>query len=296
MDEQVPTYRLYREDSGESGDFWIHCETLPLRSRLHNWEIAPHRHARLFQLFAVTEGRGEILISGRYRAFDAPCVLFIPAGAVHGFRFARETDGLVMTALADRIEALAAADRRVADFVGATRIVELTEGDAAARSVLDSVARIHGELSGHGVGRTMLLEALTTMAIVHLVRMAGMTDPRAEASQERGRRRVEELQTLIGAHFREHRSVSFYADTLGLSAAHLNRLARCETEASVQGLIARRLLEAARRDLIFTPTPVQAIAFSLGFSDPAYFNRFFKKHAGMTPGRYRERERHRLAS
>lgn len=295
MNEQVPTYRLYREDSGESGDFWIHCETLPLRSRLHNWEIAPHRHARLFQLFAVTEGRGEILIGGRYRAFDAPCVLFIPAGAVHGFRFARETDGLVMTALADRIEALAAADRRVADFVAATRIVDLRGDGHEAQAVFDSVRRIDSELSGHAVGRTMLLEALATMAIVHLVRKAGAAAPGADAAQDRDRRRVEELQTLIGAHFREHRPVSFYADALGLSAAHLNRLARAETGASVQALIAGRLLEAARRDLVFTPTPVQGIAYSLGFSDPAYFNRFFRKLAGMTPGRYRERERLRLA-
>jgi AraC family transcriptional regulator, transcriptional activator of pobA len=55
------------------------------------------------------------------------------------------------------------------------------------------------------------------------------------------------------------------------------------------------LLEAARRDLIFSPSPVQKIAYSLGFSDPAYFNRFFRRMTGTTPGAFRTEERHRLA-
>lgn len=291
----VPTYRLYREDSGESGDFWIHCETIPVRSRLHNWEIAAHRHDRLFQVFAVTDGRGEILIDGAYRPFSAPCALFIPAGAVHGFRFAHDTDGLVATVLADRLDSLTAADRRIAAFAAAPRAVEFAGVGGDAKTMLDSLARIHAELAGEGTGRTLLLEALTTETIVHLVRAAGAAASPIGVSNRRERRRIEELQTLIGAHFREHRPVSFYAGMLGMSAAHLNRLAREATGLSVQKLVAKRLVEAARRDLIFTPTPVQAIAFSLGFSDPAYFNRFFKKLTGMTPGAYRERERQRLA-
>lgn len=294
MQGGVPTYRLYREDSAASGDFWIHCETIPVRSRLHNWEIAAHRHEHLFQIFAVTKGRGEILMDGSYRPFAAPCALFIPAGAVHGFRFAHDTDGLVATVLADRTELLMAADRRIAAFAASTRIVEFAGENRDAQALLDSLSRIHAELAGEGTGRSMLLEALTTAAVVHLVRAAGAVAP-SSASAHRNRRRIEELQTLIGAHFREHRPVSFYAAMLGISAAHLNRLAREETGLSVQKLTAKRLLDAARRDLVFTPTSVQAIAFSLGFSDPAYFNRFFRKLTGVTPGAYRERERQRLA-
>jgi AraC family transcriptional regulator, transcriptional activator of pobA len=62
----------------------------------------------------------------------------------------------------------------------------------------------------------------------------------------------------------------------------------------VQGLIARRLLEAAQRDLVFTPSPVQKVAYSLGFSDPAYFNRFFRRMTGTTPGAFRPQEREKL--
>lgn len=292
MTRAIPSYRLYREKSGESGDFWIHSETIPERTHLHNWEIAQHRHDSFFQIFLLTAGHGEIASEDELRRFSAPCALFIPPGAVHGFRFSREIDGLVVTALGDRLRSIAAADRQIAAFATETRIVTLGQDDADAGFTVDCVRRLHDELHGRAVGRMLLLEPLTIAAVVALAR-AGSTAPSAGDPDDGDR--IETLMTMVAAHFREHRPVSFYADAVGLSAAHLNRLARTATGLSVQGLAARQVMEAARRDLVFTPTPIQAIAYSLGFSDPAYFNRFFRRHAGVTPGAYREAERRRLA-
>ena len=106
---------------------------------------------------------------------------------------------------------------------------------------------------------------------------------------------MEALLSLIGTHYREHRPIAFYAASLGISATHLSRIARATTGLSVQGLISRRIIEAARRDLVLSSTPIQAIAYALGFADPAYFNRYFRRATGMTPGAYREAERLRAA-
>lgn len=292
MANAVPSYRLYREKSGESGDFWIHSETIPERTHLHNWEISPHRHDSFFQIFLLTAGSGEIVGANDLRHFEAPCVLFIPAGAVHGFRFSREIDGLVLTALGDRLASLAAADRRIAAFATTSQVVSLRPKDDNAGLLIESVRRLHTELHGRAAGRLLLLEPLMTTAIVALVRAGTLSTAQGDASATEDR--IETLTTLIAAHCREHRPVTFYAQSIGVSAAHLNRLARTTTGLSVQELAARQLMEAARRDLIFTPTPVQAIAYSLGFADPAYFNRFFRRHAGQTPGTFREVERRKL--
>lgn len=292
MKSAIPSYRLYREESGESGDFWIHSETIPERTHLHNWEIARHRHDSFFQLFLLTAGSGEIVGADDVRRFEAPCALFIPAGAVHGFRFSREIDGLVLTALGDRLASIAASDRRIATFAAATRVVALQRADENADLLVESIRRLHAELHGRAPGRLLLLEPLMMAAIVALVRTGTAATERGEGPDAEDR--VETLATLIAAHFREHRPVTFYAQAIGVSAAHLNRLARTATGLSVQGLAARHLMEAARRDLIFTPTPVQAIAYSLGFADPAYFNRFFRRHAGQTPGAFRDAERRKL--
>ncbi|WP_316376723.1 helix-turn-helix domain-containing protein [Enterobacter hormaechei] len=37
--------------------------------------------------------------------------------------------------------------------------------------------------------------------------------------------------------------------------------------------------------------PVEQIGYGLGFRDPAYFNRFFKRHRQVSPGAYRKQLR-----
>ncbi len=291
----VPTYQLYGEKNPGEAEFWLHCETLRSRTELHNWEIVPHRHEAFFQLFLVSSGSGEIIAGAETQRFGAPCALFIPPRAVHGFRFSRDAEGLVVTALADRLASIAATERSISAFAASPRIVPLADGDAPGGRAADTVARIHAELAGHAPGRGMLLEALVVSAVVELVRAAEFAPAARDDLRDRDRRRLAELDALIGAHFRERRPVSFYAERLGVSPTHLNRLTRAAAGTSVQEQVTRRVLEAARRDLVFTPTPVQAIAYSLGFADPAYFNRFFRKRTGSTPGAFRREERRRLA-
>jgi AraC family transcriptional activator of pobA len=50
------------------------------------------------------------------------------------------------------------------------------------------------------------------------------------------------------------------------------------------------MLEACRK-LTYAPSSVSSIAYELGFQDPAYFSRAFKRHTGVTPKAYRERLR-----
>ena len=95
--------------------------------------------------------------------------------------------------------------------------------------------------------------------------------------------------------FRLASPLAFYAQRLGLSGSQLNRLARTATGQTVQALVENRVLEAARRELVFTPTPVNRIAESLGLADPADINRFIRRRTGMTPGAFREAERRRLS-
>lgn len=293
----VPSYRLYRQGTDEPGDFWLHGETLSQRSRLHNWEISLHRHEGLFQLFVLQEGEGKLLEPRRHQSFAAPCVIYIPPGAVHGFQYARSSEGLVFTILEDRLPPVRAADQGIARFLAEPRIVLLSEDGNEDRLLMDLAVRIFGEFQDVRLGSNLLLEAMITELVLRLARLQ-LDEAGGEAAlsaRERDRRRMHRLVSLIVAHCREHRPVSFYAEKLGLSVPHLNRIVRRETGASVQELAAFHLIRLAKRELVFTPTPVAGVAYSLGFQDPAYFNRFFKRETGMTPGQYREAERRRLA-
>ncbi|HNH36489.1 MAG TPA: AraC family transcriptional regulator, partial [Rhodocyclaceae bacterium] len=52
-------------------------------------------------------------------------------------------------------------------------------------------------------------------------------------------------------------------------------------------LVQARLLLEARRRLVYIAAPVSLLAYELGFQDPAYFCRVFKRATGMTPTAFR---------
>ncbi len=119
--------------------------------------------------------------------------------------------------------------------------------------------------------------------------------PSAEAPSSRLGRKAEEFRRLLGRHFREERSLGFYAERLGVSETHLNRICRAALGRSALGLIHERILAEAQRDLAFTTMGVAEIAHSLGFEDPAYFSRFFARRAGASPRAYRRDAVQRMA-
>ncbi|MGO8835130.1 MAG: helix-turn-helix domain-containing protein, partial [Roseiarcus sp.] len=49
-----------------------------------------------------------------------------------------------------------------------------------------------------------------------------------------------------------------------------------------------RLIEEACQRLEQTELSIEQIGYSLGFRDPGYFNRFFKRRRGVAPGAYRK--------
>jgi len=82
-------------------------------------------------------------------------------------------------------------------------------------------------------------------------------------------------------------SVNDIAKTLGCSADYLSHLFHTETKERLIHYIQRIRIDGAVLALEGTALTVSEIAYSSGFSDPAYFARVFKQHKGITPVEYR---------
>lgn len=92
---------------------------------------------------------------------------------------------------------------------------------------------------------------------------------------------------LLEEDLRREHLVAHYASRLGISPGHLSHLTRRHLGLSAGVLIGSRLLAEARRLLLYSDLPVSEVGYELGFEDPAYFGRFFKRHAGQSPSSYR---------
>jgi AraC family transcriptional activator of pobA len=291
----IPTYELYGEDDGASHQFRLHCETIPARSSLYQWEIGLHRHEHFFQILLISGGSGDAIYGREIVPFEPVSVLTVPPSIGHGFRFSPDIDGFVFTILASRLPIRPGEPGSIGTFLSQPRVTRLPGENAQSELIRSSLERVVEEWHARRSGRSVLMETGLATALVLTARLAAEEADEAEIGSDNDRR-IEAVLALLHREVRRHRPASYYADALGISTTHLNRVVKARTGLSTQDLIARRLLEEAQRELLFTPGSVQEVAYRLGFADPAYFSRFFTRQTGVTPRNWKLQEQGRLGS
>jgi mannose-6-phosphate isomerase-like protein (cupin superfamily) len=93
----IPIFKLYGEGHDWRTPDLLHCESIPERSSLYDWEIREHRHSDLAQLLYVRRGTALIDIEGERTEIKRPAIQIVPPVCVHGFRFSPDVDGIVIT-------------------------------------------------------------------------------------------------------------------------------------------------------------------------------------------------------
>jgi len=91
----------------------------------------------------------------------------------------------------------------------------------------------------------------------------------------------------IDRNFPTLSTIQQIADTLKVSAEHLCRTFKSNHKSSPYKILMRRKMEHAYAQLMLSKTPIQEIAYSLGFTDGFHFSRAFKKHYGLPPSSIR---------
>ena len=96
---------------------------------------------------------------------------------------------------------------------------------------------------------------------------------------------------MVELHYRDSWPVARYADALGVTPTSRTpiasaRRAAARARSSTSGWVREACTRLQQLDL-----PVEQIGYGLGFRDPAYFNRFFRKYRGASPGNYRRQIR-----
>jgi AraC-like DNA-binding protein len=96
---------------------------------------------------------------------------------------------------------------------------------------------------------------------------------------------------FIEGHFHEPISLNDVARAVGLSPGHLTTIVGRKTERTVQQWITERRMTEARRLLVETDLTVDAIGARVGYRDPSYFIKSFKRTHTLTPLQWRRADR-----
>ncbi len=250
---------------------------------------APHRHD-YHELIWVREGRGRQLIDGAPVPVQPGTVTLIGRGAVHVFEHAEDLTGAV---LRFGEELLLGGGRVAPGWLLAGRggrTVPVPPGEAGA---LEAALRaLAAEAERPPDPRTADLERHLVAAVLLWVERwydAVRTERREadDAEVQLHRRFAERLER----DFRAHHDAAHYADALAVPPAVLSRALSELTGRSTKELVTDRVMLEAARLLRFTDATVGEVAHAVGFGDPLYFSRAFKRHAGLAPMTYRDRAR-----
>lgn len=95
------------------------------------------------------------------------------------------------------------------------------------------------------------------------------------------------FRSLIEHHLADQWKVQDYCVALGARATDLCDACKSVLGTTPSALIHDRLLLDAKRHLAFSRMPAAQIAYALGYTDAAYFSRYFKKQTGQSPLEFR---------
>lgn len=244
----------------------------------------PHRHT-FHEIVHVTGGTGRHVVDLNRFALRPPNLCFIAPGQVHHWEDVTGLEGRVIV-FTDDFLLDHPADRHALRGLARRSWLELP-GEAAERTAR-LVADLDGEYRAGADGFPSVLRALLHVLVVRAARLPAQDAATAPpAPRSRPGSVAARFVSLLGTPEGVLWSVRACAQQLGVSVSYLSEAVKASTGRTPGELIRQARVHEAKRLLLRTELSVRQIADRVGFGDPAYFCRFFRRETGASPGGFR---------
>jgi AraC family transcriptional activator of pobA len=286
MKKAFPVYDICSLSDHQHSDLLI-SRFAPYLLKHQNLSL-PHKHT-FYHLVLFTEGSGSHAIDFTSFNVEPYQIYFMAPGQVHRWNFEGHVDGYVLNFSAeffqsfllrpDYLETLPFFTGNVDDEV-INLPAELHEPVVA---IFEQMIRESTETSRMAMDmiRTLMLQ-LFILATRQSAGSSYTTAPTYNYTL------LQNFRKLTDKNFANMRLPKDYAALLYITPNHLNALCNDMLGISAGELIRNRVILEAKRLLINLDMNVNQIAAKLNFADNSYFNKFFKKHTGLTPDDFRK--------
>lgn len=293
--QPIPNINIGQVYDQRYADSDVHYDELGRLADFFGRNMPVHRHDRFFQVHYVKSGSVRVYLDDQRYVQEGPMFFLTPPTIPHAFVTDAESDGHVLTVrqqlvwpLLEETVGLTGGAQIAPICVAVGDLGEAYHGEVVRLNLLFD--QLRDEFADTRPGRASSMEALTRLIFISLLRLS----TRSLSAQPARREDLQIFQRFnmqIERHYLEHLPLHEYARLLGVTEARLNDVCRRIADMPSKRLVFERLMQEAKRLLLFTGSSVNEICYQLGFKDPAYFSRFFSRHGGITPGEYRQRSR-----
>ena len=116
----------------------------------------------------------------------------------------------------------------------------------------------------------------------------GEGSPSHQSEMKRSDNILKGFAELLSKHIMTEPSLDFYAEQLCISKQYLSLIIKEKTRVTAGRILATMRTETASRLLRDPELSIQQVAEKMSFADQSSFGKFFKKHTGSSPMKYRQ--------
>jgi AraC family transcriptional activator of pobA len=243
-----------------------------------------HRDAH-YLLVLLTAGELHLTLDFEALSLRSPALLLVSPGQVHQLRGTTAPQGWG----ASFEPSLVAEDMRTLFEQGLRQPLPLTAHPALQARATTLLALLADCQQDAALGSALgpALQALLAALLHLLVGVLAPPTATAGAGTTRGQELLAGFYQLLRQHFATWKQPAPYAAALAVTPSHLNDTVKELSGQSVSQHLQARLMLEAKRLLYYSDQPVKQVGYALGYDEPVYFGKLFKKVTGLTPQQFR---------
>lgn len=262
---------------------WVH--------ELRGFIIGEPHSLGFFDVILVTRGTGWFWLDSHRHAVRPGAVFFTTPGQVRRWN-TKQLDGICLFFEDVFIKEFLQDDaflHRLPYFHADPAHAALSLAPAAARGFRARLAAMRRELAHYRRDSIDLLRAQLHETLIVLAREYAAAH--RLAPQRPTHRVVSRFMELVERDAARRHRIADYAAELAVTPGHLSVLCTQYAGQRAKRLLDSVLASRARRMLLYTDESAARVGASLGFEDPSYFSRFFRRETGQTPKEFRNARR-----
>ncbi|MCF0179696.1 MAG: helix-turn-helix domain-containing protein [Bacteroidales bacterium] len=221
-------------------------------------------------------------------------VFFIAPGQVHSFDSHRNVEGYVMKICSNILNEDSYRDGVLLKYNlfnahDGMPFKQINEQYAhSIEGIFDSIEKEVEDIDA--IGHKEYLQALVKMLLIQIERCQVEQNNPVFSTTRTAHRMFLAFRREIEHNYHKLHTVKEYASLLHISTRTLtNYVAECSSFSPLE-MINNRIILEAKRMLRYSDMMIKEIAFRLGFEDPSYFVKFFKRLVKCSPAEYRTPE------